>query len=156
MSLAEQVREVTSRDHLLELQARARALQERADDALSPWGLRAPQMTAGTSLGKYRRDLAVLCKKQLREDHELRRVQYRALESDALEIMEDQLYKAVKAEAFRPDSVAKNTLREVVEVDHNGMKIHKFIGLRSFVHDFARPGRHAYIRTPENSPGWFR
>jgi hypothetical protein len=156
MSLAEQARYASSRDNLLELQAHARSLQERADNALAPWGLRAPALVAGQSLDTYRRDLDVLMKKQLRDGHPLRKVQYRALDSDALGTFEAQLIPAVRSEAFRPDSVAKDTIREVVDVDQNGLKVHRFIGLRSFIHDFARPGRKARIRNPDTDPGWFR
>ena len=32
-------------------------------------------------------------------------------------------------------------LRRVEEVDANGLKVYKFVGKRSFVHDFTRAGR---------------
>jgi hypothetical protein len=51
------------RDQLLRLQASARVYQARADDALSSWGLRAPQMAIGSDIDDCRRGLCVLAKK---------------------------------------------------------------------------------------------
>jgi hypothetical protein len=140
----------------MRFQATARALQERCDDSLQPWGVRAPAITAGQALDDYRRRLLILAKRQLPEEHELRAVTVRRLAADALPIFEERIYGACHAEAYRPDSVPSGGMREVIDIDKNGLKIHKFVGQRSFVHDFARPCRKAVIRNPDTHPGWFR
>jgi hypothetical protein len=45
-------------------------------------------------------------------------------------------------------------MRRVEEVDGNGMKIVKWIGQRSFVHDFTIPGRRARI-WDDHSKSWY-
>jgi hypothetical protein len=146
---AEQTRYLKSREHLIEVQHSARQFQARADSALEPWNLRAPGPVMGQPIDEYRRDLLVMAKKQLPDDHKLRRVSVRKLEPDALAIMESQIYPAVKSAAMRPDSVPAGELREVKEVGPDGLKITKFIGTTSFVKDFTREARHARIRQPE-------
>jgi hypothetical protein len=150
------VAQVTSRDNLIEYQARARAMQERCDDSLQPWGIRAPALVAGESLGQYRRRLLILAKRQLPDSHQLRQVQVRQLESDALKVFEPRIYAECRRAAYSADSVPPGQLRCIEERDHNGMKINRFIGPTWFGVEFCRPGRRAMIRTPENSPGWFR
>jgi hypothetical protein len=141
---------------MLRSQHSARALQERADNALSPWGIRAPAPVLGQTYDEYRRKLAIMCKRQLPDKHELRRVQVRQLSADALAVFEPQIYDACKSAAYNADSVPDGQMRRVEEIDGNGLKIVKFIGQHSFVRDFTTRGRLARIRTPENSPGWFR
>jgi hypothetical protein len=137
MSLVDQM----TRDQLMQMQNSARIYQERADNALQPWDIRAPHPVLGEDIAKYRRDLAVKLKKQLPEAHELRQVQYRALNDSALSALEPQLYRAVHAEAHNPSTVPPGQFRRVVEVDQGGTKITKFIGQQSFVKDFTREGR---------------
>ena len=144
------------REHALRVQRSLRVIQERADDAFSPWDMRARGPTLGEHPDKYRRDLLIQAKKLLPGDNELRHVQIRQLPSDALRQFEDMIYPAAKAEGYKADSVPAGEMRKVVEVDGNGMKIIKWIGQHSFVKDLGQPGRLARIRTPENSPGWFR
>src|SRR5258708_1309333 len=48
-----------TREQLLQMQASGRVFQERADNALQPWDIRAPAPVLGEDVGKYRRDLAV-------------------------------------------------------------------------------------------------
>jgi hypothetical protein len=136
---ASTARQLTSREHLMQVQATARAYQARADTALDPWGIRAPSPVAGEPLDAYRRNLLILAKKQLPEDHELRRVTVRQLPSSALSPFEDQIYAACKDAAYRPDSVPPGNLRRVEEVDANGLKIVKFVGQECFVKEFTRP-----------------
>ena len=88
-----------TREQLLQAQASARVFQERADDALSPWDIRAPAPVLGQDVREYRRDLAVKLKRMLPEEHELRKVQYRRLDDATISIFEPQLYRAVQAEA---------------------------------------------------------
>jgi hypothetical protein len=133
-----------SREQLMRMQASARVYQERADNALAPWDLRAPAPVLGQDIDSYRRDLDVRLKKQLPEDHRLRQVQYRGLKNDALDVLEPQLYKAVKDGAYDVSTVPRGELRKVVEIGQDGMKIVKFIGSQSFVLDPSyghRPGR---------------
>jgi hypothetical protein len=130
-----------SRDQLLQMQNSARIYQERADNALQPWDIRAPAPVLGEDVDKYRRSLAVKLKKQLPEAHELRQVQYRRLDDTTLSVFEPQLYHAVHTEARNPNTVPPGQFRRVVNLDANGMKTVEFIGPQSFVHDFTRPGR---------------
>jgi len=114
------------------------------------WDIRAPAPVLGQDVAKYRRDLAVKLKRQLPDGHELRQVQYRALNDSALDALEPQLYQAVSAEAHNPNTVPPGEFRKVIEVDQGGTRITKFIGQQSFVKEFTRPGRrvvsfmHAY------------
>jgi hypothetical protein len=130
-----------SREQLMQMQASARIYQERADNALSSWDIRAPAPTLGEDPDKYRRDLAVKLKKQLPEAHELRQVQYRRLDDTSLSVFEPQLYRAVHDEARNPNTVPRGEFRRVVNLDANGMKSVEFIGPESFVKQFTRPGR---------------
>ena len=130
-----------TREELLRAQDSARVYQERADNALASWDIRAPAPVLGQDVREYRRDLAVKLKKLLPATHELRRVQYRRLDDATLSAFEPQLFKAVHAEAHNPDTVPPGEYRRVVEIDQNGMKQVKFIGQRHFVHEFTRPGR---------------
>jgi hypothetical protein len=130
-----------TREQLLQIQSAARVYQARADDAFSPWGFRAKEPTIGEDPDKYRRKLMIQAKNQLPDNHELRGITVNLLPTDALEAYEPQFFKACKESAYRPDSVPANELRRVEEVDGNGMKIVKWIGQRSFVHDFTREGR---------------
>jgi hypothetical protein len=156
MSLAEIAEE---REHALRVQRSLRVIQEVADDCFSPWDMRARGPTLGEDPDRYRRDLLIQAKKLLPGDNDLRHVQFRSLPSEALGQFENLIYPAAKAEAFKSSSVPAGDMRRVVEVDSNGMKMVRWIGQRSFVLDPAyghRPGRLARIRTPENSPGFFR
>jgi hypothetical protein len=130
-----------SREELMQVQASARVYQERADNALQPWDIRAPTPVLGEDPAKYRRDLAVKLKKQLPDEHKLRQVQYRGLDDAALSVFEPQLYHAVHDEARNPATVPAGEFRRVVNIDTNGMKIVEFIGQESFVKAFTRPGR---------------
>jgi hypothetical protein len=150
---AEETRHLKSREHLMEVQSAARQFQQRADSALEPWNLRAPGPVMGQPINDYRRDLLVMAKRQLPDDHELRGVKVRQLEPDALAIMESQIYPAVKAAAMRPDSVPAGELREVTEVGLDGIKLTKFVGQRPFTDEFTRPGQHVKIRRHEEFLG---
>jgi hypothetical protein len=130
-----------TRDELLQVQASARVYQERADNALAPWDIRAPGPVLGEDINKYRRDLAVKLKRMLPEGHKLRQVQYRRLDDATITVFEPQLYQAVHAEAHNPNTVPPGQFRKVVEIDQGGTKIVKWIGQESFVKEFTRPGR---------------
>jgi hypothetical protein len=145
-----------NREQLMQMQSSARCYQERADDALQPWGLRAPHPVIGEDIDGYRRQLLIQAKRQLPDDHPLRRVQVRQLAADALAALEPQIYSACQQAAYDANTVpADQPLRRVEELDANGLKIVKWIGQRSFVHDFTRPGRLARIRNPDRDRAWF-
>jgi hypothetical protein len=143
------------RQHQLRVQQSLRVIQERADDAFAPWDFRAPTPVLGCDPDEYRRSLLIKAKKLLPGDNRLRHVEVRKLPSNALERFEDMIYPAAKATAYDRDSVADGETRRVVQTDTNGMKIINWVGNRSFIHDFARPGHRARIRTPDTHPGWF-
>jgi hypothetical protein len=154
-----------SRAQLLQAQAAARVFQERADNALQPWNIRAPAPVLGQDVHEYRRDLAVKLKKQLPEDHKLRKVQYRRLDDDILANFEPQLYAAVHAEAHNPATVLPGEMRKVEKVNQGGTKFVEYIGAlreddprlgqRSFIEDFKGQAFRAKIRNPDTHPGWF-
>ncbi|SEE38357.1 hypothetical protein SAMN05444161_5600 [Rhizobiales bacterium GAS191] len=139
-----------SREHLMQVQTAARNYQARADDALQPWGLRARAPVLGEPLGDYRREILDQVRRQLPDSHQLRAVRPRRLDADALDAIEPQLLNAVRVAATQPDTVPQGQLRAVHDIDQNGLKITKWIGQDSFIHEFTRPGRHARIRTPDN------
>ncbi|SED74331.1 hypothetical protein SAMN05444161_3895 [Rhizobiales bacterium GAS191] len=147
---AKEAAHLRSREHLMEVQAAARNYQVRADDALQPWGLRARAPVLGEPLGEYRRDILDQVRRQLPDDHQLRAVRPRRLDADALDALEPQILSAVRVAATQPDTVPQGQLRAVHDIDQNGLKITKWIGQQSFIHELARPGRFARIRTPDN------
>jgi hypothetical protein len=128
-------------DQTMRLQAAARVYQQRYDDALQPWDLRAPAPTLGEDIAEYRAKLAILAKHQLPPDHQLRKVQYRRLDSDIFDNFEPQLLRACRQEAYNPATVPVGEYRKVVEIASDGMKMVKWIGQQSFVKDMGRPGR---------------
>jgi hypothetical protein len=132
-----------TRDLLLRTLSVARMHQAHYDPYLQPWGTRPREPTLGESIDHYRADLAVAAKKLLPEGHKLREVQYRALDKDAMDVLEPQLLQAVKDHAYSNDTVPEDApLRQVTHVDpSNGHKEIRFIGSRSFVHDFKAPVR---------------
>jgi hypothetical protein len=139
---ADEGRYLTSREHLLDVQATARQYQARADDALSTWNIRAPQYTAGESLMEYRRRLARVAQRQLPDDHNLRGVRLKRLDDDVFAPFEPQIFAACKEAGKRPDSAAPGEMRMVEEINpQNGQKMIKWLGTRSFIHDFKSPVR---------------
>jgi hypothetical protein len=130
-----------SHDQQMRMQASARVYQQKYDDALAAWDLRAPAPTLGEPITEYRAKLAILAKKQVPEDHEMRRVQYRRLDTAVFDNFEPQLLTAVQRAAYDASSVPVGQYRRVVEVDSNGLKIVKWIGQRSFTDDFKAPVR---------------
>ena len=129
------------RQHALRVQRSLRAIQERADNALEPWGLRARGPTLGENPDAYRRDLLIQAKKLLPGSNELRHVQVRQLPRDALSNFEDQIYPAAHATAYSADSVPDGQMRAIEEKDSNGLKMTRWVGKESFVKAMGRPGR---------------
>jgi hypothetical protein len=128
-------------DQTMRLQAAARVYQQRYDDALSPWDLRAPAPVLGEDIAEYRAKLAILAKHQLPPDHQLRKVQYRRLDSAIFDNFEPQLLRACRQEAYNPATVPPGEYRKVVELDGNGMRMVRWVGQESFVKDMGRHGR---------------
>lgn len=125
-----------SREQILQMQASARVYQAEWDEAFQPWGFRAPAPIIGQMPDEYDRDMAVLAKKQLAADSELKQVQFRSLRNDAFEVFKPQLQKECKDAASRADSVPSGQMRRVEKIDQNGLKTVEWIGQRSFVEDF--------------------
>jgi hypothetical protein len=127
----------------LHLLAVARVYQARYQAALDPWGVHAHAPVLGEDVDDYRRRLAVQAKRLLPEDHEYAKRQYRKQDDYVLNNYEAELLPAVKQYAYNDASVPFDApLREIKEVDpQNGLRINRFIGQRSFIHDFTRPGR---------------
>ena len=131
-----------TREQNLQMQASARIYQQRYDDVLQPWGVRAPAPTLGQDIDKYTRDLAVKAKSLLPDNHQLKKVQYRGLPSDAFEGYEPQLLRAVRTVATDNSTVPYDQpLRRIEDTDANGLKVIKWLGQRWFGHHFTREGR---------------
>jgi hypothetical protein len=131
-----------NREQLLQMHASARVYQARYDNAFEPWGARAAAPVLGQDIDTYRRNLLIQAKRLLPEDHQLRKIQVRHLPADILDGFEPQILKACRETATRNDTVPFDApLRRVEDIDQNGMKIVKWIGQRSFTHDFTREGR---------------
>lgn len=144
-----------NREQILQMHASARVYQERYDNVLQPWGVRAPAPTLGQDIDAYRRNLAVQAKRLLPDDHELKKVQYRGLPSDAFEGYEPQLLRAVRTVASDNSTVPYDApLRRIEDVDTNGLKIIKWVGQRWFGRDFTREGRRVVtFRQPVDHQG---
>src|SRR5262249_62147850 len=131
-----------TREQLLQQQASGRVYQEQFDNAFQPWGVRAGAPVLGESINSYRRKELIKAKRLLPDDHELRQVQIRQMPSDVLDVFQTQILKACKEAAYRPDTIPMDApLRRGEEVDANCLKIVKWIGQRSLVHEFTPPGR---------------
>jgi hypothetical protein len=141
-----------TQEQLLEVQRRCRVFQERADQVFEPWGFQAPAPVLGEDHGDYRRRLAILAKKQLPDDHKLRQVQVRRMDDQALNMMEPQIYQACRTEAFNPNTVPPGQFRRIPYTGPDGYKEIRFVGPRSFVHEFSRPGRRVASFNTPNGP----
>jgi hypothetical protein len=141
-----------SYDQAMRMQASARVYQKRYDDALSPWDVRAPAPILGEDITEYRARLAILAKKQLPEDHQMRKVQYRRLDTAVFDNFEPQLLTAVSRAAYDPTSVPLGQFRIVPEVDSNGMRMNRFIGQEHFTKQMGRPGRRVVSFNTTNGP----
>ena len=143
-----------TRELLLKTLSVARMYQAHYDPYLQPWGTRPREPTLGESIEHYRADLAVTAKKLLPEGHEYRKVQYRALDKEAMDVLEPQLLQAVKDHAYDNDTVPADVpLRMIIKTNpENGHKENWFIGSRSFVHDFKSPVR--YVRSFRTDQGY--
>jgi hypothetical protein len=139
---------LTSREHMLDRQSVMRQYQARADDALQPWGERAPAPVADESVDEYRVRLVKIVQKRLPEGDEYREMPMRRTQRqspDAFKNFEDAIYPRARAAAERLDSVAQGEERAITHVDPiNGHKSVTFLRRDSFVTDFKAPIR--YVR----------
>jgi hypothetical protein len=136
----------------MRMQSAGRVYQQRYDEALSPWDLRAPGPVLGEDITEYRAKLAILAKKQLPPDHELRKVSYRRMDTDIFDRFEPELLQAVSRAAYDPSTVPSGQFRKVGEVDSNGMKMVRWVGPESFVKAMGRPGRRVLSFNTSNGP----
>jgi hypothetical protein len=134
------------------MQSSARVYQERYDNALSPWDMRAPAPVLGEPITEYRAKLAILAKKQLPPDHQLRKVQYRRMDTAIFDNFEPDLLQAVSRAAYDASTVPPGQFRKVVEADTNGMKMVRWVGPESFVKAMGRPGRRVLSFNTTNGP----
>jgi hypothetical protein len=125
----------------MQVQSSARVYQQRYDDDLQPWNVRAPAPVLDEPIAEYRARLAIKAKRLLPEDHELRKVTYRRLDTAVFDRFEPQLLDAVQKAAYDASTVLPGQFREVVERDRNGHRMTRFIGPQSFVREMGRPGR---------------
>src|SRR6516165_1542298 len=136
---------LTSREHMLDRQSVMRQYQARADDALQPWGERAPAPIAGESVDEYRVRLVKIVQKRLPEGDEYREMPMRRTQRqspDAFKNFEDEIYPRARAAAGRLDSVAQGEERVITHVDPiNGHKSITFLRRDHFINDFKAPIR---------------
>jgi hypothetical protein len=143
-----------TREQLLQVQASARVYQSRADEALEPWGMRAPAPIVGEDADDYRRRLMIQAKNQLPEGHKLREITVKRIPGDALDNFEKMYYDACREAGSRNDSAAPGEMRRVERVDpQNGRKFIEFYG-RSFIHDFKAPVRRVLGFLQSNGRYW--
>jgi hypothetical protein len=118
----------------------ARRFQEYYSEATRDVGVRIPEPVLGQSVNDYRREtLRHLKREFLPKNHPLYEVQFRGLATDALEVFEPQLLKAVPQERLNPNTVAPGELRMITKRDpNNGQEIRTFIGPRHFTWDMTR------------------
>jgi hypothetical protein len=132
---------LTSREHLIDVQAAKREHQARADDCLQAWGERAPPPIATESINAYRLRLARIAQKRLPEGDELRGISLDELPAAAFANFEPDIFSRAKAAASRNDSAAPGELREVERIDpKTGFKERVFFG-ECFTRLFAPPVR---------------
>jgi hypothetical protein len=139
-----------TREELQEQQRRLTVYQDRYDQALLPWGRKAPEPVLTESPGRYRRRVLSHTQLYLPENDQWRNVDVGDLGSDALAVAESQILGALKSAAQHPASVAMSAagrpdslqpgIRMVEHHDANGLKQRTFHG-ESFVRYFTRPCR---------------
>jgi hypothetical protein len=156
---ADAARHLTSREHLMELDAEKRKLQARCDDALQTWGIRAPAPVIDEPYDDYRWRLVKLAQKRLPDEHQYRKTKLGQFWNNGFETVENQIYRDVRAAGERPDSAPQGELRQIEKTGPNGVKTVEFRGSRSFIDAFRLPGRRVkWFRTDQgylNTSGSF-
>jgi hypothetical protein len=141
------------REHLLDVQAKSREYQARADDALSTWNIRAPAFIAGESLDDYRWRLVKEVQKRLPETSTWHGKKIGKLWNNGFEQVENEIYRDCRTAGTQPDSAAPGELRAIERADPiTGWKTVEWVGRRSFIHDMKRPIR--YVRGFRTDQGY--
>ena len=109
------------------------SFQQRADDLLDKWGLRAPAPILDEAGSDYKRRVMRLIANRLPGDSPLRRVPYKRCDDAALAALEPELFAAAKAAVYDTRWMDNDEMREVTERDDNGMAIRTWVGKDSFV-----------------------
>lgn len=131
--------------------------QVRFDEALSPFGERAPAPNAAADPADYRYDLMRLAKRKLGRDDdrpvpgfphatvaELARQKLSECNDSVLDVVEPMLLAAAKLQAEKPAYSTLPPAGEFVEryeSDATGVRKTKFFGRESFIKDFSLPGK---------------
>jgi hypothetical protein len=149
---AEEIRDLYKRQRIANVQA-----QEWWDPVYQKLGTRARAPVEGEDHWRYRADMAVQAKNNLPITNpltgnlQLRRLA-RQSDKSAFRNYEKQIHAEVAAWAGSNDSAPTGRLREVTEVDNNGLKITKFLGAECFVKEMGRPGRRVVSFNTPNGP----
>jgi hypothetical protein len=121
----------------------SRRFQEYYDASLRNIGVRVPAPLLGQTCNDYRREtLRNLKRTFLPQVHDLYKVNYRGLQSDALKVFEPQLLEACVTECNNPAHLAPGELKKVERHDEYGkLQFIDWVGQESFVKAMGRPGR---------------
>jgi hypothetical protein len=144
MRRADSLDEEEARSKMRRDAERCRQHQERFDAAFAKFGRRAPEPAADAHPPDYRRRLYAIGQSMLpSSDHPLAKFRPDSIDGSAIAELERQLLEALDRESEEPtgDNVPSEGMREVTKVDSTGLKKTGFYGKRSFINDFARPGR---------------
>jgi hypothetical protein len=118
--------------------------QRAYDDSFQKFGRRAPAPAADDRARDYRRRLYAIGQSMLPTGHALTRLDPEEIDGTAIQPLEAQLLEALDRESEEPtgDNLPEGEPREVSKMDSaTGLRKTEFFGKRSFIHDFARPGR---------------
>jgi hypothetical protein len=134
--------------------ATSRKFQAYYDEGLRDVGARIPEPVIGQTVNDYRRETLRQFKRTfLPPAHDLYKVNYRGLQSDALAVFEPQLLAACVIEANNPAHVPPGELRKIEWRDAYGKVIvTDWIGQESFVKNMGRPGRRVVSFNTSNGP----
>lgn len=135
-----QMRPITPADENL-----MRGMQARADAVFNELGRRAPAFLPMERPDEYRRRLLEplkACSPQWR-NADLDRVA-----DDALNVIEQQIFDAARADAKAPHDLKQGEFREIVKTGEGGHKETIFVGRDThFVQQFSRPARRVRLRS---------
>ena len=144
-------------------------MQVRFDDALSPFGERAPAPNAAADPSDYRFDLMKLAKRKLGRDDdrpvpgfphatvgELARQKLSECNDSVLDVVEPMLLAATKLQAAQPAHSTLPPAGEFVEryeADATGVRKTKFFGKESFIKAMGLPPKHVVGFRPQGING---
>jgi hypothetical protein len=105
-----------------------RECQLRADDALEPWGTRAPPRAEGEDPRKYDRDLTIMVRNKFSQNHPLSEVNLYDCDDNIFKEFQRQIY-AESPKAAKHPYVEPGHLLEITRTNpQNGFKQHEFHG----------------------------